>query len=82
MYVCSMYLDVAMDEALAVDVFDSRDLKVPWHFLSCRPVAFAITNSPTIWSASKSTVLSEKRRLQKLKRSSKDGPNNSITITL
>lgn len=36
----------------------------------------------TSWSANSSTVLSEKRREQKLKRSSSDGPNSSITITL
>lgn len=34
------------------------------------------------WSASRSTVLREKRREQKLNKSSKEGPSNSITITL
>lgn len=36
----------------------------------------------TSWSAKSSTVLREKRREQKLKRSSSDGPNSSITMTL
>ena len=36
----------------------------------------------TIWSASMTTVLTENLRLQKLKRSSKLGPNKSMTITL
>lgn len=43
----------------------------------CVHVACAATR--TIWSASMSTVLIENLRLQKLNRSSKDGPRRSIT---
>ena len=38
--------------------------------------------NPTIWSANISTVFCENFREQKLKRSSNDGPNKSITMTL
>lgn len=36
----------------------------------------------TNWSANSRTVLREKRRVQKLKRSSRDGPSSSMTNTL
>lgn len=49
---------------------------------SFRSIKFLNIISITNWSANSSTVFIENLLEQKLKRSSSDGPSNSITITL
>src|SRR5271154_2328524 len=67
--------DVAVDERFCVDVFDSGDLN-----LMNVSIFLTFGGINTSWSARSKTVLRENLRLQKLKRSSRDGPSKSITI--
>ena len=62
-------LYVAMNEAFGVDVFNPLDLQI-------------MQRASTIWSASRRTVLRLSLRFENEKRSSRLGPNKSITITL
>ena len=73
-------LDVTVDEVAGVDVLDTRYLqKNDQHWgVAGRWVGLLHTS----WSASSRTVLRVNLRLQKLKRSSREGPRRSMTIAL
>jgi hypothetical protein len=80
-----VWLDVSVDEVSRVNVLDSRNLygDEAWTVsIPLEHVYLSKISTRTIWSAKSKTVLRLNFRLQKLNRSSSDGPNKSITMAL
>ena len=73
-----VWFDIPMNEVARVNVLDTRDL---WRKSGIRFSAVT-RNMLTNWSARSKTVFKLNLRLQKLKRSSSEGPRRSITMTL